>query len=203
VVALVSDAGTPLVSDPGFRLVRACLEEGLMVTSLPGPSAALTALQLSGLPCDRFLFAGFLPVKAGARRASLSELAAVPASLLFYESPRRLAVSLAAMNAVLGPRDAAVARELTKLYEEVRRGSLAELATHYATVGPPKGEVVVVVGPPAAAPATGEAALDAALTQALAGSSLRDAAAIVAAATGLPKRQVYARAVALQTANDG
>ncbi len=202
VVALVSDAGTPLVSDPGYRLVRACLEEGLLVTSLPGPSAALTALQLSGLPCDRFLFAGFLPVKAGARRQSLAELAAVPASLLFYESPRRLADSLAAMEAVLGPRDAAVARELTKLYEEVRRGSLAELAAHYAAAGPPKGEVVVVIGPPAEAPAAGEAELDAALTRALAASSLRDAAAAVATATGLPKRQVYARAVVLQ-AKDG
>ena len=197
VVALVSDAGTPLVSDPGFRLVRACLAEDLMVTSLPGPSAALTALQLSGLPCDRFLFAGFLPVKTGARRESLQELSGVPASLLFYESPRRLADSLSAMADVLGPRDAAVARELTKLYEEVRRGSLTELAAHYADAGPPKGEVVVVVGPPAAAPVTGEAELDAALTRALAGSSLRDAAATVAAATGLPKRLVYSRAVAL------
>ncbi|WP_338056198.1 16S rRNA (cytidine(1402)-2'-O)-methyltransferase [Telmatospirillum siberiense] len=197
VVALVSDAGTPLVSDPGYRLVRACLEEGLPVTSLPGPSAALTALQLSGLPCDRFLFAGFLPTKDGARRQALAEVAAVPASLLFYESPRRLGDSLAAMAEVLGPRQAAVARELTKLYEEVRRGGLAELAAHYAAEGPPKGEVVVVVGPPPAAAPTGEAELDAALVQALAGASLRDAAAAVAAATGLPKRQVYARAVAL------
>jgi 16S rRNA (cytidine1402-2'-O)-methyltransferase len=197
-VALVSDAGTPLVSDPGYRLVRDCLAEGLRVTSLPGPSAAITALQLSGLPCDRFLFAGFLPVKTGAKRQALAELAAVPASLLFYESPRRLADSLGAMAEVLGARDAAVARELTKLYEEVRRGSLAELAAHYAAAGPPKGEVVVAVGPPAEAPATAGADLDAALLRAMAESSLRDAAAIVATATGLPKRQVYARAVALQ-----
>jgi len=197
VVALVSDAGTPLVSDPGFRLVRACLAEGLMVTSLPGPSAALTALQLSGLPCDRFLFAGFLPVKTGARHETLQELSAVPATLLFYESPRRLADSLTAMADALGPRDAAVARELTKLYEEVRRGTLADLAAHYAAAGPPKGEVVIVVGPPAAAPVTGEAELDTALRRALAGASLRDAAAAVATATGLPKRQVYSRAVAL------
>ena len=138
------------------------------------------------------------PVKAGARRQSLLELAEVPGSLLFYESPRRLADSLGAMAAVLGERDAAVARELTKLYEEVRRGTLAELAAHYAEAGPPKGEVVVVVGPPAAAAVTGEAELDAALTRALTGASLRDAAAAVALATGLPKRQVYARAVALQ-----
>lgn len=197
VVALVSDAGTPLVSDPGYRLVRACIEEDLPVTSLPGPSAALTALQLSGLPCDRFLFAGFLPTKDGARRQALAEVAAAPASLLFYESPRRLADSLAVMAEVLGPRQAAVARELTKLYEEVRRGGLAELAAHYAAEGAPKGEVVVVVGPPAAAAPVGEAELDSALTRALANASLRDAAATVAAATGLPKRQVYARAVAL------
>jgi 16S rRNA (cytidine1402-2'-O)-methyltransferase len=198
-IALVSDAGTPLVSDPGYRLVRACLAEGLPVTSLPGPSAALTALQLSGLPCDRFLFAGFLPVKAGARRQTLMELAQVPASLLFYESPRRLADSLALMAEVLGEREVAVARELTKLYEEVRRGSLLGLAAHYAEVGAPKGEVVIVVGPPAEAPATGALELDAALAMALASQSLRDAAATVATATGLPKRQVYARAVALQS----
>lgn len=202
VVALVSDAGTPLVSDPGYRLVRACLAEGLPVTSLPGPSAAITALQLSGLPCDRFLFAGFLPVKAGARRTALAELAAVPASLVFYESPRRLAETLAAMAEVLGRREVAVARELTKLYEEVRRGSLAELAAHYAEVGPPKGEVVVVVGPPEAEAGPSEDDVDAALRQALASMSARDAAAAVATATGLPKRQVYARAIVLAKGED-
>lgn len=197
VVALVSDAGTPLVSDPGYRLVRACLEEGLPVTSLPGPSAALTALQLSGLPCDRFLFAGFLPAKDGARRSALAELASVPATLVFYESPHRLPDSLAAMAAVLGPREAAVARELTKLYEEVRRGSLADLAAHYGAAGGPKGEVVVVVGPPPAAARPSENEVDEQLRQALAGMSPRDAAQVVAAATGLPKRDVYARAIAL------
>ncbi len=197
VVALVSDAGTPLLSDPGYRLVAACLAEGLAVTSLPGASAALTALQLSGLPCDRFLFAGFLPAKTGARRNTLTELAAVPASLVFYESPRRLAATLAEMDALLGAREAAVARELTKLYEEVRRGSLAELAAHYAGSGPPKGEVVLVVGPPGEAPPTSPEEVDTQLRRALAELSPRDAAATVAAATGLPRRQVYARAVAL------
>ncbi|MTJ80284.1 MAG: 16S rRNA (cytidine(1402)-2'-O)-methyltransferase [Telmatospirillum sp.] len=197
VVALVSDAGTPLVSDPGYRLVRDCHTEGLPVTSLPGASAVLTALQLSGLPSDRFLFAGFLPVKDGARRRTLAELAAVPASLVFYESPRRLPESLAVMAAVLGPRDAAVARELTKLHEEVRRGNLTELARHYAEAGAPRGEVVVVVGPPAPEEAPAGDALDGALRQALAHLSLRDAAATVAAATGLPRRQVYRRAMEL------
>lgn len=197
VVALVSDAGTPLVSDPGYRLVRACLDEGLPVTSAPGASAALTALQLSGLPCDRFLFAGFLPTKAGARRSVLAELATVPATLVFYESPRRLDHCLPDMLATLGDRDAAVARELTKLYEEVRRGTLSELIAHYAEAGAPKGEAAIVVGPPGAAPPTSEADLDAQLRAALAGHSLRDAATLVAAATGLAKREVYTRAVVL------
>jgi 16S rRNA (cytidine1402-2'-O)-methyltransferase len=202
VVALVSDAGTPLVSDPGYRLVRACLAEGLPVTSLPGASAVLAALQLSGLPCDRFLFAGFLPTKAAARQTALIELASAPATLVFYESPRRLGDALTAMAAVLGPRDAAVARELTKLHEEVRRGPLSGLAAHYKASPPPKGEVVVVVGPPAEAPPVGEEELTARLCQALATLSPRDAAAAVAAATGTPRRQVYARAVALAKARD-
>ncbi|MDR3439643.1 16S rRNA (cytidine(1402)-2'-O)-methyltransferase [Telmatospirillum sp.] len=197
VVALVSDAGTPLVSDPGYRLVRDCVAEGLAVTSLPGASAVLTAMQLSGLPSDRFLFSGFLPVKDGARRRTLEQLAKVPASLVFYESPRRLAESLAVMADVLGPRSAAVARELTKLHEEVRRADLTVLASHYAALGPPKGEVVIVIAPPDDEPPPAADALDAALRQALASLSLRDAAATVATATGLPKRQVYARAVAL------
>lgn len=196
-VALVSDAGTPLLSDPGYRLVAACLAEGLPVTSLPGPSAALTALQLSGLPCDRFLFAGFLPSKAGARRSALAELAAVPATLILYEAPHRVAETLADMASVLGPRPAAVARELTKLYEEVRRGSLTELAAAYGVEGPPKGELVVVVGPPAEAEPAGADEVDARLEEALASLSPRDAAAVVAAATGAPRRQVYARAVTL------
>jgi 16S rRNA (cytidine1402-2'-O)-methyltransferase len=198
VVALVSDAGTPLISDPGYRLVRDCVAEGLTVTGVPGASAVLTALQLSGLPSDRFLFAGFLPVKDGARRRTLAELATVPASLVFYESPRRLADTLAAMAGTLGARDVAVARELTKLHEEVRRGTLAELAGHYAEAGPPKGEVVIVVSPPGEAPPPDADSVEQALRTALETLSLRDAAARVAAATGLPKRDLYQRAVALQ-----
>lgn len=196
-VALVSDAGTPLVSDPGYKLVRACVEEGLPVTAVPGPSAVTTALMVAGLPTDRFLFAGFLPVKAGARRQALTELAAVPATLVIMESPRRLADSLADMAGALGPREAAVTRELTKLNEEVRRGALPDLAAHYAESGAPKGEVTIVVGPPAAAEAPDAATVDRLLRAALAELSLRDAAARVAAETGLPRRQVYGRALAL------
>jgi len=197
-VALVSDAGTPLVSDPGFKLVRAAIGEGLAVTTLPGASAALAGLVLSGLPSDRFFFAGFLPAKDAARRHALTELASVPATLVFFESAPRLAAALADMASALGDRPAAVARELTKLYEEVRRGSLGELAAHYAEKGAPRGEVVVVVArphPQAAAPS--DEALDGALKEALAAMSLKDASAAVAAATGLPRRAVYARALAL------
>lgn len=195
-VALVSDAGTPLVSDPGLKLVQAAIEAGNAVTVVPGPNAALAALVLSGLPSDRFMFAGFLPPKAAARRAALQELAPVKATLVLYESPSRLAAALDDMLAVLGDRPAAVARELTKLFEEVRRGTLAELAAHYATIAPPKGEVTLVIGPPLdAAPALDEAALDARLDAALAAHSLKDAVARVAAETGLPRRAVYLRAL--------
>jgi len=197
VVALVSDAGMPLLSDPGYRLVQDCLAEAVPVTSLPGAAAALVALQLSGLPCHRFLFEGFLPARTQARRRQLQELAPIPATLIFYESPQRLADSLADMRDVLGERNAAVARELTKLHEEVRRGTLAELAAHYTEKGPPKGELAVVVGPPApVAPAT-EEDIDRALATALETMSPRDAAAAVAAAQGHPRRAVYARALVL------
>jgi 16S rRNA (cytidine1402-2'-O)-methyltransferase len=196
-VALVSDAGTPLISDPGFKLVRAALEEHLPVTTVPGPSAPLAALLLSGLPSDRFLFAGFLPPKEAGRRTALAELAQVKASLVFFESAPRLAAALADMAAMLGPRPVAVARELTKLFEEVRRGSLAELAARYAEEGPPRGELVVVVGPPAAEAAPEGEALDRQIETALASMSVKDASAAVAAATGLPRRAVYARALAL------
>jgi len=199
-IALVSDAGTPLVSDPGYKLVREAIAAGLAVTALPGPSAPLVALLLSGLPSDRFFFGGFLPVKSGARRQALQQFSALEASLIFFEGASRLAASLADMAAVFGPRQAAVARELTKLHEEVRRGSLAELAGHYAEAGPPRGEIVIVVGPPAEDAATERFDLDAALSDALRHASLRDAAATVAAASGLPKRQVYARALELAKA---
>jgi 16S rRNA (cytidine1402-2'-O)-methyltransferase len=163
---------------------------------VPGPSAPLAALVLSGLPTDRFLFAGFLPAKAAARRAELAELAAVRATLVFFEAPHRLAESLADMEATLGDRPAAVARELTKLFEEVRRERLAALAAHYGSAGAPKGEVVVVVGPPEA-PAASAADLDERLRVALGAMSLRDASNAVAEATGLPRRRVYARALEL------
>ena len=196
-IALVSDAGTPLVSDPGYKLVRAVVEAGIPVTTLPGASAALAALVLSGLPTDRFFFAGFLPPRSAARRTALAELAGIAATLIFFESAGRLADALADMAAVLGARDAAVARELTKLYEEVRRGTVTELAAHYAAADRPKGEIVIVVGPPAAAAEASDAAIDDALRAALATQSLRDAVAAVAAALGAPRRRVYARALAL------
>jgi len=198
-VALVADAGTPLISDPGYKLVAEAAAAGLPVFAVPGASAALAALLVSGLPSDRFFFAGFLPAKAAARRQALAELAPVPGTLVFYESARRLAASLADMAATLGPRPAAVARELTKLYEEVRREPLDRLAAHYRAAGPPRGEVVIVVGPPAPVTAAADADdLDARLRAALTESSLRDAVAAVAAATGLPRQRVYARALALR-----
>jgi len=202
-VALVSDAGTPLIADPGYRLVRAAHEAGLRVTAVPGPSSVITALSISGLPTDRFLVNGFLPQRAGPRRKTLETLARIPATLVILESPHRLADSLADMAAVLGPREAVVARELTKLFEETRRGRLDALAAHYAQAGPPKGEVVVVVGPPEA-DAESEAAesLDDRLAAALATTSVRDAAALVATATGLPRKQVYARALELAKARE-
>ena len=196
-VALVSDAGTPLISDPGFKLVREAVAAGLAATVVPGASAPLAALLLSGLPSDRFLFAGFLPPKQAARRQALAELAAVPATLIFFEGAPRLAESLADMAAMLGMRQAAVARELTKLFEETRRGSLAELAEHYAQQGPPRGEIVIVVAPPEPAPAPEGEALDRQIEAALKAMSLKDASAVVAAATGLPRRAVYARALML------
>ena len=196
-VALVSDAGMPLISDPGYRLVRAAIARGHSVTSAPGPSALPMALALSGLPAERFFFGGFLPAKAGERRRAIGEAAAIPSTLVFFEAPHRLAASLADLAGLLGNRQAAVARELTKLYEEVRRAPLGELAAHYADHPEVKGEIVVVIGPPLeAAPAAG--ALDRALREAMAGASVKDAAAEVAARLGLRRREVYARALELK-----
>jgi 16S rRNA (cytidine1402-2'-O)-methyltransferase len=199
-IALVSDAGTPLLSDPGESLVRAAIEAGIAVTALPGPSALLAALSLSGLPSDRFLFAGFPPARTGERRRFLAELARTPATLVFYEAPHRLAESLADMAAALGDRPAAIARELTKRHEEVRRGRLAELAHDVGAGQAPRGEIVVVVAPPDGAGAEQGAGpdLDAVLADALARLSLRDAVAEAAAITGRPRKEVYARALALQ-----
>ena len=198
-VALVSDAGMPLVADPGLKLVQAAQAAGVKVTAIPGPSAALTALALSGLASDRFLFQGFLPAKDGARRKMLTELAAVPATLVVFESPQRLADTLAAMADVLGERPAAVTRELTKLFEEVRRGSLAELAAAYRAA-PPKGEIVIVVGPPdeRAEAADRTAEIERELQAALATMSVRDAVVAVAAATGCKRSDVYAMALRLK-----
>jgi 16S rRNA (cytidine1402-2'-O)-methyltransferase len=196
VVALVSDAGTPLVSDPGFKLVEAALEAGIAIFPLPGPSSVMAALSVAGLPTDRFLFAGFLANRSGGRRRELEELKAVQATLVFFESAKRLAASLSDMAEVLGPRRAAVARELTKKFEEVRRERLDALADHYAAAGAPKGEVVVVVGPPEQGAATQED-IDAALLQALENLSVREAVECVTEITGAPRRQVYSRALEL------
>ena len=197
-VALVSDAGMPLIADPGFKLVRAAREAGLPVTIVPGPSAPLAALALSGLPSDRFLFAGFVPARSAARRAALGELAPVAATLVFLETGPRLAASLADMAGTLGgARLAAVVREITKLFEETRRGTLASLAAEYAASDPPRGEIVVVVAPPEAGEAAADGdEIDRQLDAALATLSLRDAAAAVAGATGAPRREVYRRALA-------
>jgi 16S rRNA (cytidine1402-2'-O)-methyltransferase len=194
-VALCSDAGMPLISDPGYKLVRAATEAGIAVTVIPGPSAPLAALVLSGLPSDRFLFAGFLPVKDGARRETLQELKGVRTTLLFFETGPRLADSLATCADVLGERPAAVARELTKLHEEVRRDTLGALARHYAESGAPKGEIVVVIGPPL--PDATVYDVDAALESALKAMGIKEAATAVAAASGKPRREIYARALAL------
>jgi 16S rRNA (cytidine1402-2'-O)-methyltransferase len=196
-VALVSDAGTPLVSDPGYKLVRAATGENLPVTAIPGPSAALTALILSGLPPDAFLFAGFLPTRQAARRRALDRWSALDTTLVFFESTARLAGCLADMAEVLGNRQAAVARELTKLHEEIRRGRLADLAAHYRNAGPPRGEAVVVVGPPEPG-RPDQAAIDTRLRAALADHGVRDAAAQLALETGLPRTELYRRALAIR-----
>ncbi|MEH6742665.1 16S rRNA (cytidine(1402)-2'-O)-methyltransferase [Hyphomonas sp.] len=196
-IALISDAGTPLVSDPGWKLAHEALEAGVKVIPIPGASAMLAGLVASGLPSDKFLFAGFLPPKSGARKSAAEALKAVPGTLIFYESGPRLADALADLASVLGDRDAAVTRELTKMFEETRRGNLAELAAHYAEAGPPRGEIVLLVGPPGEHEVTPER-LDAALRDALDGQPTKAAANAVAEALGLPKREVYQRALQLK-----
>lgn len=196
-VALVSDAGTPLVSDPGFKLVEAAIEAGHRVYPIPGASAALAALVSAGLPSDRFFFEGFLPPKSGARKTRLADLRGIPATLIFYESGPRLAESISDMAASLGERKAAVCRELTKAFEEIRRGSLQELARHYEEAGAPKGEIVVIVGPPGEEAPIDHVELDRKIESALATLSLKDASAAIAADTGLPRKEIYARALVL------
>lgn len=200
-VAIISDAGTPLVSDPGYKLVREAIDAGIAVTGLPGPSALLAAVVPAGLATDAFLFAGFLPPRQGARRTRLAELKTVPATLIFYEAPSRLGECLGDMAVVLGDRQAAVARELTKLHEEVRRGTLAELS-QWAVEAAPKGEMVIVVGPPSEAPPTDEA-ISARLGSLLDQMSLSDAARTIAQDLGVPRRRVYDLALVLQQKRGG
>lgn len=201
-VALVSDAGTPLVSDPGFRLVGLAIEAGIRVVPIPGASAVLAALTASGLPSDTFMFAGFLPVKDGQRRARLSELKAAPATLVFFESPRRLAVALAIMAEVLGDRPAAIGRELTKTFEEMRPGTLGSLAAHYAQAPTPKGEIVICVGPPRDQPDQPED-VDRLLLSLVAEMPASKAAAEAARMTGQPKQALYRRLLELRGGSGG
>jgi 16S rRNA (cytidine1402-2'-O)-methyltransferase len=196
-VAMVSDAGTPLISDPGYKLVRAARQAGLSVHTLPGPSAAIAALTLAGLPTDRFLFLGFLPAKAKARAEAIAEVAQVRATLVIYESGPRLAESLAALRDGLGAREAAVVREISKLHEETVGGTLGELADRYQA-SPPKGEIVIVVGPPPERVAASDSELDEALRAALQSMSPSRAAADVAELLGVPKKRAYARAMELK-----
>ncbi|WP_404714030.1 16S rRNA (cytidine(1402)-2'-O)-methyltransferase [Sphingomonas sp. MMS24-J13] len=196
-IALVSDAGTPLISDPGFKLVRDARAAGHAVVTLPGPCAAIAALTLAGLPTDRFLFLGFLPAKAKARADAIAEVAAIRATLILYESGPRLAATLAALGDGLGNREAAVAREISKRFEECVTGTLSELAARYEDT-PPKGEIVIVVAPPGEAPPVTETDADAMLREALTRLPAAKAANEVAKATGLQKRDLYARALEMK-----
>ncbi len=200
-VALVSDAGTPLISDPGYRLVRAAVEAGHAVTAVPGASAVLAALSLAALPTDRFFFEGFLPPKQGARQKRIAELASIPATLVLFESGPRLGASLADLAAGLGPRSASVCRELTKLHEEIRRGDLATLAAHYADDAETRGEIVIVIAPPADVE-TADTDVDELLRNALVRVSVKDAVGEVALATGRARRDVYQRALDLAKGGD-
>jgi 16S rRNA (cytidine1402-2'-O)-methyltransferase len=200
-VALVSDAGTPLISDPGFKLVRDATAAGLAVTAAPGASAVLMALTVAGLPTDRFFFEGFLPSRSAARRTRIAELARIPATLVLYESGPRLGDALGDLAQGLGARAAAVCRELTKLHEEVRRGTLETLARDYAAGAETRGEIAIVIAPPDAPAPSGVEEVDALLRAALARVSLKDAVAEVAAATGEQRRAVYSRALELTKTN--
>lgn len=195
-VAVLSDAGTPLVSDPGYKLVRGAVKQDLYVTSIPGPNAALPALQLSGLPTDQFSFLGFLPPKSAARQTALQKWEVAPGSLIIYETGPRLLDSLQDMHTVFGNREAAVMRELTKMYEEVQRGTLEDLIHHYAARGAPKGEIVVVLGH-ALAEVISTESIEKQLKKALENMSVRDAAEMVSQATGKPKKTIYTLALKL------
>jgi 16S rRNA (cytidine1402-2'-O)-methyltransferase len=201
-IALISDAGTPLVSDPGFKLVREAAALGIKVIAIPGASAPLAALASSGLPTDRFTFAGFPPPRSGARKTFLNSLKGTGGTLVFFEGPSRLAASLADMAEVLGAREAVVARELTKLFEELRRGTLAELAAHYAKAGPPRGEIVVLVGPGEGAQVADADTVDAAILAAGDERPLKEIAAELAERFGMKRRDVYERALELREPDD-
>jgi 16S rRNA (cytidine1402-2'-O)-methyltransferase len=197
-IALISDAGTPLISDPGYKLVREAAARGIPVIAIPGASAPMAALASSGLATDRFMFAGFPPPKSSARKRFLAEMKSAQATLIFFEGPSRLLASLSDMAETFANRPAVVARELTKKFEEIRRGTLPELAAYYAKAGPPRGEIVVLVGPPSGAPETTEAALDAAILAADASRPVKELAAEIAEQLGLKRRDVYERALELR-----
>ena len=201
-IALISDAGTPLVSDPGYKLVREAAALGIRVIAIPGASAPLAALASSGLPTDRFTFAGFPPPRSGARKSFLNSLKDAGGTLIFFEGPSRLAASLADMAEVFGSRAAAVARELTKLFEEVRRGTLADLATHYTEAGPPRGEIVVLVGPGEGAEPVDADMVDAAILAAGDERPLKEIAAELAERFGMKRRDIYERALELREADE-
>ena len=201
-IALVSDAGTPLISDPGFKLVREVCAAGFQVIALPGPSSVLTALAVAALPTDRFFFEGFLPPKQTARRARLTELSRIDATLVMFESGNRVQDTLADLAGIMGDRDAAICRELTKLHEEVRRGTLETLARDYAAGAETRGEIAIVIAPPDAPAPSGAEEIDALLRAALTRVSLKDAVAEVAAATGEQRRAVYSRALELAMNDD-
>ena len=196
-VALVCDAGTPLISDPGYRLVEECINVSIPVSAIPGPSSALAALVISGLPTDKFFFQGFLSSRPGERLSQLRALAHIPGSLVFLESARRLPAMLSNALEALGNRQAAVCRELTKKFEEVTRGEIQDLVCAYAKSGPPRGEICVIIGPAINNDRTSDADLDRLLTQELAKNSVRDASINIATITGLSKRRIYARALDL------
>lgn len=200
-IALVSDAGTPLISDPGYKLVRDACAAGHTVTAVPGASAVLTALSLAALPTDRFLFDGFLPPKQAARQKRAQELARLPATIVLFETGPRIADALADLAAAFGAREAATCRELTKLHEEIRRGDLAALARAYADGAETRGEFVIVIAPPAADDIASSDDVDALLNAALARLSVKDAVAEVATATGQKRRVVYQRALELTKTN--